>query len=63
MPTFSRNLDYVKFKNYSNTKMHSIQNLSKERFGAFSISAAVRPPYNITRYCSDCKQEVIYGVN
>ena len=34
------------------------QSRSKEFFGAFSISAAVRPPYN---YCPQCGR--IIGVN
>ncbi len=34
----------------------------KEELGSFSISAAVRPPYNCCRGCGDCSKDTLVGV-
>lgn len=35
----------------------------KEELGSFSISAAVRPPYNCCRGCGDCSKDTLVGVS
>jgi hypothetical protein len=54
--------NYKTLSKYNNNTASKFY-IERENFGSFSISAAVRPPWNFCRGQSNCKRPVYPGVS